>query len=191
MQSNIAGLAVSAAVHDMLVHQPRWGPVLGEIASRMNAGYYDQAQIDTVVQNHFERAPFTVYEAYCFGSVMADVGEGRVLLAEIPLTGRALPNDNIGDNQRLLDGLPLPFYGVFHGNMDDSDGHIGWSTPLRFGRIMTGEGLRTEVVPAFKVPLEVGTTHAWTTWYHLAFNFGVARIPYNSDKMTIMFRVRG
>ena len=189
MQSSVAGLAVSSAVHDMLVRDPGSGSVLGEIASRMNAGYYNQALIDTVVQNYDEKAPYTVYEAYCFGSIMADLGEGRVLMAEIPLNNMAQPNENVEANQKLLAGLPAPFYGVFHGNMADSDGHIGWSRPLRLGQAVPDGDIRAGKVPACRIPLEVGTTHAWTTWYHLAFNLGVARIPYNSKKMTIMFRV--
>ncbi|MCH7638171.1 MAG: hypothetical protein IH855_01705 [Bacteroidetes bacterium] len=189
MQSTVAGLAVSSAVHDMFVREPGWGSVLGEIVSRMNTGYYDQALVDTVVQNYDEKAPYTVYEAYCFGSIMTDLSVGRILKAEIQLEGFPGPNEHVEHNQSLLDDLPAPFYGVFHGNMDDSDGHVEWSIPLQFGQAVPDAGIRTGKVPACKVPLEVGTTHAWTTWYHLAFNLGVARVPYNSNRMTIMFRV--
>ncbi len=189
MQSTVAGLAVSRAVHNMLAREPEWGSVLGEIAARMNSGYYHQALIDIVLQNHLQNAPYTIYEAFCLGSIMADLGEGRVLMAEIPLDNLAHPNENVEANQRLLAGLPDPFYGAFHGNLADCDGHIGWSRPLQLGQLVPGLGVRGGEVPACRVPLEVGTTHAWTTWYHLAFNLGVARVPYYSRKMTIMFRV--
>ncbi len=91
----------------------------------MNTGYYDQGLLDVILQSQYEMSLYTIYEAFCFGSILADLCEGRILKADSHLHGSARPDEDIEGNQRLLDSLPDQFYGSFRGKLGDADGHVG------------------------------------------------------------------
>ncbi len=107
----------------------------------------------------------------------------KIVVLEIPLPHVANPNSAIEENRAMLAGLPHPFHAEYFGSAADADGHVRWEKKIAVPT--TGDSV-VEIHP-FQIPLEVGTTDVWTTWGHLRYHGGVARVPYRSRSLFLLF----
>jgi hypothetical protein len=95
------------------------------------------------------------------------------------------------NNYLLFDGLDRSiFKASFYGGAGDFDGVFEWleSICLVTGAIEDGSS-ETVRIKNGTAPLEVGTTNAERTLTHVASGEGVARWPYDSEYITLLYPI--
>lgn len=177
---SISESAGITATHRLLIDEPSWSSLLSVLAEEYDADYCNSALLSAIHEANRD-AYFTIYESHAVARVLSAISTKEVAVVLIPVTSSASFNADEAGNQLTLGNLPKGFEAVFEGRQADADGLFKWVDDL------TGAGV---VVPGpGVVPLEVGTTSAWTTWEHITFHGGVARLPYNSSDVFLFVRV--
>lgn len=177
---SIMSLAESCSVkatHSKIRCDPEWGLYLTECADELLSSDSDLLR---AIHQSTRSEQVSMYDAHGISLVLGSIALKKVLVTAIPLPERASSNHRAEDNQRLLSTLPSVFSAQFSGRPADGDGVFRWKKPLQ---------LTSESVDVGLVPLEVGSTSCWTTWEHIAFHGGVARLPYGSDYLYLFITV--
>lgn len=108
---------------------------------------------------------------------------GYMLYQLIDIGETPYRNNQVEENNHILSKLDIRYMeakfipGVGCGA--DDDGYFEWKQPMAFNRVTSTDFDTEEIIllPA-RFPLEVGTTSAETTHFHLAQCGGVVRWPY-------------
>lgn len=167
---------------------PAWEVILLKTLRRMETGYWSDQYVNSIGQKHHKG--ITLLDAWAFLEVHADLHTGKLALLYIPLGETPYPDRAVTQNQSCLDGLPLPFSAQFipqSGGSADDDGVFKWSRPIRMIQHPLSPDRRACIAKPRTVPLEVGTTEFTKTLLH-ARTTGVARWPYDSDNITLLYR---
>lgn len=164
-------------------------------------GRWSQEYRDVIHQHHW--ASHWPYEQVAaFALVHSDLMSGDVADVQLTTFGHApSPDRERSANAAALADLPRPFIAeVDMGqNGGDADGRLRWVEPIRV-EVSTGVPFtdpcgHTGPVPAIRtippgsVPLEIGTTMASNTLFHLRRDRGVARWPYGHDLIRLFVSV--
>lgn len=158
-----------SATHSKILSDCEWGSYLAESADEFSSADSDLLR---AIHQSARSDQLSVYDALGMSLVLKSISVDGVLVVKVPVRGQVSSNHRTEDNQQLLSTLPLDFSATFTGRQADADGVFEWKRPLR---------LAGATIEAGFVPLEFGTTNAWTTWEHIAFHGGVARLPYGSE----------
>ena len=170
------------AVHRLIEQDSNWASVAVEYATNLNAGFFGESFQDIIYQQGYETR-VSVYDALGFGLIHTMICSKKIVVLEIPLPRVANPNSAVAENRAMLAELPHPFRAEYFGSAADADGHVRWEKKIT---VPTSEDSVVEILP-FQIPLEVGTTNVWTTWGHLRYHGGVARVPYRSRSLSLLF----
>ena len=165
------------ATHNRFVRDSDWSRVLAELAIEYDEGSELISAICQSSRGHMT----TVYDAHAIALILSSIGLGEVTVIRIPLSGTIDFNSNQDSNQRVLNSLKPTFEAVFSGRQADADGTFAWKDGFVAGN--------RDINGPWTVPLEIGTTSAWTTWEHLTFHGGVARVPYSSHNLYLFLRL--
>jgi hypothetical protein len=154
--------------------------------AQMQAGGYEQAMIDAVVQKTFRS--YDIYDAYVFAHVIMALRAGDLAWLRVPVGATPAPDREADANNRALAALPPGFKAEVYSGVDhDGDGWIECTK----GQIFQKE-LRPEnafILPPTTFALEVGTTRASRTYLHLKQESCLARWPYGSDSVHLLYRL--
>jgi len=165
----------------------------GNIAKRMNSGYYDQEWIDTIVQRHREGGRYSLSDAVCVGRIMHGIWSGYIYQTKIETSGLPTADSDVIGNQSSLDNLPIPFSAKFWGgNKTDHDGILSWKEDIKLTQAngnFDPPRYRAVMHEQFSAPLEVGYTDASCTWFRLLKSRAVARWPYGHRCITLYVAV--
>jgi hypothetical protein len=162
------------ATHSLFKEKPDWSALLAQLADEYGSSA-SGSDLLRAIHNSGRDTILTIYDAHAIARVITDIARRRILVYRIPLEGRASSNRQVNRNQEILDCLPSGFEASFDGRSADADGVFIWTAKLECGS--------SSIAAPGAVPLEVGTTNAWTTWEHIIFHGGVARLPYASDSL--------
>lgn len=189
------------------MEDPVWAKVLTETVGKFNSHFWPQDYIDIIFQKGWGRPD--IYDAYHFACIHAAIMDGRIAVFQIPVDcvpfgDKEIDENGIFKNDLVLQELKEPFGGKFWGGNYDNDGYIGWTKPIN-ALLCIREMAGFVIVPPFgekndsgqfvkccPCPLEVGTTNAGTTHFHLRYVFAgtgewaVARWPYGQNRITIL-----
>ncbi len=158
--------------------------LLRECARKMNSGDYVAGPNDwakVIVQKWNEE--YDDFDAHCFLDVWSKLQFKEIACIPVGPVHRPKGDKNTEFNNSVISSLPFPFSGKFIGGTGEDDGCISWSAPLDAGADFA------ELIPPCTLPLEVGYTAGWTTLKHLFYEKGVARWPYDSDRIYLLIRV--
>jgi hypothetical protein len=150
------------------------------------------------IHQGYRNDDFSLEQIAAFIHVHAAIMDGDVAVATIE-TGGAIPaaDSERTSNAERLAGLPAPLSATvdLDQHCADSDGLLWWTRPIRMS-ISTGIpyiqpcggkaplDMRRYIEPRH-VPLEIGTTKASVTLFHLMRDRGVARWPYGHDRIVV------
>ena len=160
------------------------------IRSQILSGTWPEQYIDVFFQK-FSRSPMDFVDVHCFAQIHYSMKIGKICSARIE-TGKYPSYDkDIEYNNGVLSSLFEPFYGKFIGGTGGCDGYIGWKKPLIMSQeIQDGRGGTTGLnctIDPDKLPLEVGYTDSTTTLFHLIEGDGLARWPYGSSEIWLLY----
>jgi hypothetical protein len=173
----------------------------GEMEARMNTspGYRKGAedilrklqsggvpQVDFFFQG--DRHEPDIYEAAFVLELLVAGETGGLAGALIPVGSTPSADAEYLTNGRKLEALPPPFKAtVWEPTTYEADGSLSWSEPVLFGTGILGLSDRQDItcLPRRGVSLEIGTTNASTTWWHLWQERMLARWPYGRDVISV------
>ena len=167
----------------LVISDPEWAVSSVEFATKLEDFYWGSSWQDIFFQKGRSERP-SVYDGLGYALMHTQICEGSLIVSQFQLNGEAKANNKSESNQRLLNTLPEYLTGVFLGDSADADGWVEWTTAVV---VTNSENIKIELKPN-RIPLEVGTTDVWTTWGHIAFHGGLARIPYGASKLTIIVK---
>jgi len=190
--NSLAEKALIDGVHNLICQESRWGVLFSEVATRMNEGYYDTSLLACLTQSRFVRPTsvrYNLYDAYCLCYLLDKLATGEIVTCQIMI------EDNVADEvstqiQHILNQLPAPFIGQCHSGLGKPAGHVEWTEEITLSQRIGITSHTCTIVPC-KIPLSIGFTSSATTWFHLQYNLGVARLPYGTREMTLFVDAKG
>ena len=99
-ETSLLDIALRRAVHEKLQEDSKWGGVLAIYATGMQSGEYDERLLDAVVQG--PGRAFTIYDAYCYATIHADVLDRRIKVCAIPVGVTCYPNSAKSEMNAVL-----------------------------------------------------------------------------------------
>jgi hypothetical protein len=161
------------------------------ILKRLNSGHYPHDYVDLLMQPS-RKSRFDIYDAYLFGQLHTAIMHGWILgsrweVGAIP-AGNAEVAWNVQQLATLSDWAPIcATFDPADGAVGDlGDGTVSWGQPLTFGQLFQAGKPREVQIDSSSVCLEVGSTQATTTSWHLIQWRSVARWPYESKYLWIL-----
>jgi hypothetical protein len=171
---------------------------------RFQEGSWDQHYLDVVGQyDRREEGWDSLAQVTAFMLVHHLLMNGNVAEAEVGTRGKRPQSDACREgNASALARVPRPFAAEV--DMEQycgpQDGVLSWTTPIEVAAstgvpyIAPGERPSPvqvkKLIPPGSVPLEIGTTNASSTLWHLRHDGGVARWPYGHDTIRLWVVVR-
>jgi hypothetical protein len=174
-------------VDDFIKKTPGALDVLYDIMQKLKkGGVWPSWYVDAIVQKHWEG--YDLYDAFWFARINMFYAEGGLGTGLIKVGAEPLKDREIEGNNNLLQDLPDGFSAVFRGGTYDCDGDLVWNHPIELDCVldMNTHKFGTMIVPAHNASLEVGTTTAWRTWFHLYETQSVARWCYGSKDIVVL-----
>jgi hypothetical protein len=163
---------------------PKWASVISDILIRLNKRFYPSDFVNAILQK-YDR--WDMLDAYVFGIIWNHYRAGHILRLDIPIGKGPGRDKEIEGNNLILSRLPGMFKAEFIPQVGcgaNDDGFLEWKQPVEFKR---ANDLQSITLDPWHLPLEVGSTDAVTTFHHMLLNFGVARWPYHSDKIILLY----
>ena len=162
---------------------------------------WDDFYRESIHQHHW-REHFPLEQIAAFAHAHSDIMSGRVAQVQLTTFGATpLRDADRAANAKALAELPRPFIADvdLDQNCADSDGHLRWVEPIRV-EVSTGIPysdpcgheqplILVRTIEPGSVPLEIGTTHASNTLFHLRCDRGVARWPYGHDRINLFVKL--
>jgi hypothetical protein len=161
-----------SAVNDLMDSDTDAFSVINDIYLKLVRGFYDENIVDAIFQK--SRGNIDIYDAYSFAKVWAMLQSGDCFLVPIQVADTPYPDKEKEKNQKVFKTLPPPFGAEFVGGWGYSDGSFFWDDTIF---VDTND----KTMPPGVVPLEVGSTAAEVTYFHIIDEGGVARLPYASN----------
>lgn len=173
-------------VEEFLASGEGAGEVLVQAVRNLRVGYYGQEYVDSIFQE--ANRTYDIYDAEPFIQIHSGICLGTILLARIWVGSEPSADVEVAENSRKLSRVTesRPFEASFKGGKGEQDGVLAWSSPIKMERMSDGQTL---LVKEHSAPLEVGYTHAWTSYVHLARYLCLARWCYGSKWITLFVNV--
>lgn len=173
-----------------------------QLRQRLRSGHFERGLVDAFVQTY--TGTYDLYDTFGFAMLWSALIRGNICYAVLEFGHECSSDRDVETNRGLLsalnlirgpDGSTIRCEADFWGGLSDSDGFFRWLDPLRFQRrVREASGTEdtscecdTLCVEKGKLPLEVGTTHAATTYAHIFSEHGLARWPYNSKHIYLFY----
>ena len=194
------------AIDNMLIaDSDRVAPIMYRCLGHLRKGAFAQDIVDAIVQKP-ERNPLDIYDACIFAQIWLSLHEGHIVLFRVEVDHPPYPDVQIKDNNVVLERLsgkrmgishltpeasPLRFDGYLRGKViggtSPRDGIFTWSNDIPvITAVSDGERLPVTVPPS-TAHLEIGTTRATTTAYHLIREGSLARWPYGRQMIYVFY----
>ena len=162
---------------------------------------WDDFYRESIHQHHW-REHFPLEQIAAFAHAHSDIMGGHVAKVQITTFGATAARDaERAANAKALAELPRPFVAEvdLSQNCADSDGRLRWVEPIQV-EVSTGVPysdpcgreqplIAVRTIEPGSVPLEIGTTFASNTLFHFRRDRGVARWPYDHDRIYLFVKV--
>jgi hypothetical protein len=182
------------------MRDPECSATLAETSERLRRRTFPVDYVSVIGQPD-PRAGWPMEQVAAFLKVHASINLGAFVRVDIDMLEAPASDAHRAANARVLSEIPPPF--TVDLDMDqncspDGDGVLRWTDTIHAQRsdgigVVDDDGLtRPRFEPyevgaaAGGVPLEVGSTKASVTLWHLARSRGVARWPYGSTVLTVL-----
>jgi len=160
----------------------------------MEGGFYSKDIVDAAFTKWRGRAEVSLVDAFGFMLVWEHYLRGEIGACTIPVGTTPGPDRDVEGNSAKLKGLPPLFRAEFipqSGGSAEDDGRFKWVREVGVWRkwLLPDDSEREEawwVEPGHALPLEVGTTSVSKTLFHLRGRGGVARWPYDRDRLILL-----
>ncbi|MFD9056192.1 hypothetical protein ACFWCM_12830 [Streptomyces albidoflavus] len=185
---------------DDILQDPGSARVFAEWRRRFQEGNYDAQYVAAIGQTNRDPKYWPLEQTASFIHVHTGLMSG--LYGHVSISVGASPGpdaDRAGNAEKLRH-----VHRLFAAHLDmeqngaDSDGDLSWKQGISLNR-SSGLGLITDCgtapvrmlanVAPWKVPLEVGSSKPSRTFLHLHMEGGVARWPYDSDRITLLLNL--
>ncbi|HET6509577.1 MAG TPA: hypothetical protein VFG42_22460 [Baekduia sp.] len=165
------------SLHDMLIQL-------------RDPAYVASAAIVPAITQRWGHRGYDWYDAAAVDEVAFLAKVGLLAIAWVPVG--AVPGKDREQrlNQERLDAIASPFGATFLGGAGDSDGTLGWDSPIE---LIHQQGDGTELHLKYEptsIPLEVGHVAPETVPWHIRYEGGVARWPYRSESIALILTTR-
>ncbi|MFE1230258.1 hypothetical protein [Streptomyces sp. NPDC058745] len=185
---------------DDLLTNPGSAAVLAEWRRRFKQGDYDPRLVARIGQTQRLPRYWPLEQVASFVQVHAGLMSGLYAHVEVSVGAKPGPDADREENAQKLRRV----HRLFQARLDldqhggDYDGWVSWATTVKtnrssgLGLVMTCGTIPVNMgfhVPAGGVPLEVGSTKASRTYMHLHQDGGVARWPYDDDRIHLLLNV--
>lgn len=188
VSGSVYGFGVVDGVHRLIDSDSQWASALAGIADRMNDGHYERELIEFVVQRT-HAAQYTMYDAFSLSVLLTGLGTGEFVAFRVELPERPSGNLRRSQNVEMLQATPAPFRAGFEGRAPDEDGFLGWDEPLQMIQDpVFSRDPQVMILDPGSLPLEIGYTDSSTTWGHLQFRPGLARMAYGWSSLIGVIR---
>ena len=187
--------ALDAHIESLLAKDPQWSEFLTQVQRRMNGGAF--SDVDDVVQYAaIVRKPYTYADAYVMANIHGALYEHKIARLTITMPLTAPPDKNLEAVAEVFQGKMAPFVLEMWGGYGDQDGILSWDRPVRAylpgyepteasGSYQQSQQVQQIRLPPGHIPLEVGSTLASRSWFHLLQDGGLARWPYESNEIHV------
>ena len=122
---------------------------------------------------------------------LIDANKDDLYIKPIDIKYPPVSNKNVKENNRRLSVIQSPFGALFSGTSASiGDGHLEWSDDIyliRLGDILFSRKPKSKKLSPSSCILEVGTTSGGTTYWHLMRERILARWPYNSECIYLLY----
>jgi hypothetical protein len=185
---------------DEILSHPGAAAVLAGWRRRFKEGDYDSQYVAQIGQTQRAPAYWPLEQVAAFLKVHTGIMSGLYAHVEVSVGAGPGPDADRTGNATKLRGT----HGLFRAELDmeqngaDCDGWFSWKTAIQANK-SSGLGLVTDCgtapvnmgveIPPGGVPLEVGSSKASRTYLHLHMEGGVARWPYDSDRIGLLMNV--
>lgn len=176
--------AVKRAVLRRLKEDARWGEALERVAGAMERDHFGAWQDFVVLKQH---RTYDIYDAYCMSQIWTWLQSGWLGHAQINV--RAVPKAD-ADRDANQKVLTKELAGQFRFVSPDhtGDGDLRWVVPIQLAKTVESTTTFVTVGPA-AVALEIGFARSERTYGHLATEMGLARWPYDSQHVLLLYWV--
>lgn len=175
-------------VNKLVCEDREWRDVLYEALDNLDNNCYDPIITDVIFQKSQQSNPLDLVDAYCFINIWTSLCAGEIVLDVIHIGHTPFKDEFREENRQILSTLEHPLYASLnptHGK----DGSLKWKESRLFQRTINKKGdTEKKMIEPSSVCLEVGSTNACTTFWHVFYENGVARWPYNQEYITILYR---
>lgn len=176
-----------------LENTPGYASLIRKTRERIYSGFYPEHIISAVFQSYNGR--MSTLDIHCFILIWSKIHSGLIFKIMIPVGLEPHGDRLIAQNQKILDdGLPDIFSALVtceRGRSADSDGNLRWNVTISAEKweedSISGEILRAfvDIEPGFAA-LEIGSTVASKTVWHLYSGSPLARWAYGSKNILLM-----
>ena len=184
MGKSMAEQAARRTFRFRLKKNPDYAQVWSDYLFKMESGFFQDIDF-------FGQTPsggFTLEDAMVFADLWTWFCTGEILHAKIQVGQEPYADRQAKSNNQILAQLPSPFVAKFVGGPGDSDGWLAWTEPIEVGVIRPDDGVEVRLtLGPRQVPLEVGYTRFCTTKLHLFSSRGLARWPYGSEWICLLW----
>jgi hypothetical protein len=166
---------------------PRFAIEILDVRQRMLDGFYKpDALVDAIGSpTHWSRHDDLLH-AYGFMLMWCHIMSGQAAVRYVDVGHFPSMDKSREPNRLKLQNLSAPFSArVWDGGRNDDDGCFSWSAPIEVNRDGSGVELYDR---SGSVPLEIGETRVSRTLLHFRSENGVARWPYEHDKIVLILR---
>jgi hypothetical protein len=182
----IAKQSLIRAFQKLCIENSDYAMVASEYYSKILSGYYENIEW---YGQYFDiaAARMDLSDAWMWAVIHTNSAIGNITYCYVEVGYEPQKDRYVDENNALLNGLPEGFRGEFWGELADSDGRLYWDTPIDAAvTTYNGDKIEKHIEPSF-APLEVGYTKFETTWMHLMSQKCLARWPYGSKDILLMF----
>jgi len=165
-------------------NSPEFIPVYIDYLEKMKAGFFKNL---SVFGQHFRG--FDLVDAMIFSRLHTRMCNGEILSAEIEVGHEPVADRYEKENNEFLKSLPYPFSAKFlNGPGGYCDGWFYWEKPVFVGVKKPDDDkiIEEQLMPRY-CQLEVGYTQLSRTFFHLFEEGCLARWPYHSNIITLLY----
>lgn len=184
----------SRAAFQEAMQDPTLVAITADYAAKMNRRVWSYEYLSIFTQNSVQSKVYHVEDAYFFMQLHADLYQRKLALASIYIGEAPYFDRENADNNQALSRLWYPFAADFVaqvGSGANDDGTFEWREPIVMQVVSEDKtGLYDEVlVRPNTISLEVGRTSGWRTLLHVRQHGAVARWPYGSKSIYVLYRI--
>lgn len=181
--------SMKGAIDRQMTDDPDWASVYYRTLKRLEQGFYDQEWVDVIFQK-YEGFIINIYDAAFFSQSWILMGACELLYCKAQVGEPPGSDEDIAGNNNKLKNLPPPFRATFSPGKGAviGDGQLNWNMDLEVGMERGGKHFGPVVIAPGQATLEVGFTRATTTWYILNHQHFLARWPYFSEWIYLLYK---
>jgi hypothetical protein len=183
--------AIEEIVNSSVKENKKYANILVDYMIKLKTGYWEQEYVDAIFQN--ERDVVDLSDAFCFAKIHSSIYNRDIARLQVFVGKTPSKNEAEEENNNKLKNIPYPFSSEFipgKGGSATDDGYLCWNKEISGGLYNKEKDVYEEfTIPPRTVPLEVGSTDASRSYFHLFQDESLARWPYGSEWIDVFVKI--